>query len=211
MEKQNNENTNKRELRIKIIKRANRLFHTYGVKEVKMNDIATSLGISKRTLYELFKDKEELLYDGLRYEHSEMIKQSKDIIRNSQGTMNTILLLYTFYIKKIETISKTFFRDLEKYPKVLKENETKMRYSERKIKIWLENGIKEGIFRNDTNFDILLHILRDNVKFITQTTQFDHYTVEQLSNTFILSYLRGVATIKGQEIIEEYIKENKIV
>ena len=70
-----------------------------------------------------------------------------------------------------------------------------------------ESGIKEGIFREDTNFEVLLYILKENIEFITTTTMFDNYTIEQMSNTFILAYLRGVSTPKGQEIIEEYIKK----
>ena len=49
--------------------------------------------------------------------------------------------------------------------------------------------------------------MKENIEFITTTTMFDNYTIEQMSNTFILAYLRGVSTQKGQEIIEDYIKK----
>ena len=83
----------------------------------------------------------------------------------------------------------------------------KSRQNEHKVRAWLESGVKEGIFREDTNFEALLYILKENMEFITTTTMFDNYTIEQISNTFILAYLRGVSTPKGQEIIEEYIKK----
>jgi hypothetical protein len=75
------------------------------------------------------------------------------------------------------------------------------------VRAWLESGVKEGIFREDTNFEILLYIIKENVEFITTTTLFDDYTIEQMGNTFILAYLRGISTPKGLETIETYIRK----
>ncbi len=197
----------KNELREKIIKTANTQFHTYGIKEVRMDDIAAMLGISKRTLYKLFKNKEELLYEGIKYEHKFSLEKAKQLIRNANGTMDIILSLYILYINRIKGINKNYFRELKKYPKVVEERKKGTRQNEHKIRAWLESGIKEGIFRADTNFEVLLYIIKENLEFITTTTLFDNYTIEQMSNSFILAYLRGVSTPKGQEIIEEYIKK----
>ena len=200
----------KNEIHINIIRKANEMFHKHGIKEVKMDDIATALGISKRTLYKHFANKEELLYEGIRYGQLCMVERAKEIIRNANGTMDVILSLYTLYLKQIKDINKNYFRELEKYPKVIEENQRHSRKNEYKVRAWLECGIKEGIFREDTNFEMLLYIVTDSVKFITTTTLFDHYSIEQMSDTFILAYLRGVSTAKGQQIIEEYIKKNQI-
>lgn len=203
-------NCDKNELHTNIITTANELFYKHGIKEVKMDDIAAALGISKRTLYKHFDNKEELLYEGVRLEQARTVERAKEIIRNASGTMEVILSLYYLYINRIRTINKNYFRELEKYPKVIEENQRQSRKNEYKIRAWLESGIKEGIFREDTNFEILLYIVKDSVKFITTTTLFDNYSIEQMSDTFILAYLRGVSTAKGQQIIEEYIKKNQI-
>ena len=65
------------------------------------------------------------------------------------------------------------------------------------------------LYNVEQNFEVLLYIVKDSVKFITTTTLFDHYSIEQMSDTFILAYLRGVSTTKGQQIIEDYIKKNQ--
>lgn len=197
----------KNELREKIIETANTQFQTHGIKEVKMDDIAAALGISKRTLYQLFKDKEELLYESIRYGHKLSVDKAKQLIRSASDTMDVILSLYNMYLRQMKVINKNYFRELKKYPKVVEERVKKSRQNEHKVKAWLESGVKEGIFREDTNFEALLYILKENMEFITTTTMFDNYTIEQISNTFILAYLRGVSTPKGQEIIEEYIKK----
>ena len=207
MEKQVNENSEKRELRMRIVKQANSMFHAHGIKEVKMDDIAASLGISKRTLYELFENKEELLFEGIRLGHAESVEQAKSIIRQSNGTLEVLLSLYFFYINQVKTINKNYFRELKKYPKVVEESRKGSRKDEYKVRAWLESGVKEGIFREDTNFEILLYIIKENVEFITTTTLFDDYTIEQMGNTFILAYLRGISTPKGLETIETYIRK----
>lgn len=197
----------KNELREKIIKTASTQFRTHGIKDVRMDDIATMLGISKRTLYQLFRNKEELLYEGIKYNHKLTVEKAKQIIRNANGTMDVILSLYIQYLNQIKEVNRNFFRELKKYPKVVEEGKKRSRQNEHKVRAWLESGIKEGIFRADTNFEVLLYILKENLEFITTTTMFDNYTIEQISNSFILVYLRGVSTPKGQEIIEEYIRK----
>lgn len=194
---------------MKIIKMANAMFHAQGIKEVKMDDIATTLGISKRTLYKLFKNKEELLFEGAKQAHAEMVEKAKELIRLSHGTMEIILALYHFYLSQIKNVNKSYFRELAKYPAVVEERHKHSRKNEQKVRAWLESGVKEGIFREDTNFEVLLYILKENLTFITTTTLFDNYTIEQMSDTYILAYLRGVSTPKGQAIIEEYIKKTK--
>ena len=202
-------NCEKNDLHISIITKANELFHKHGIKEVKMDDIATALGISKRTLYKHFDNKEELLYEGIKYGQARTVEKAKEIIRNAHDTREVILSLYYLYLKQIKSVNKNYFRELEKYPKVIEENQRHSRKNEHKVRAWLESGIKEGIFREDTNFEVLLYIIKDSVKFITTTTLFDHYSIEQMSDTFILAYLRGVSTTKGQQIIEDYIKKNQ--
>ena len=197
----------KNELREKIIKTANIQFQTHGIKDVRMDDIAAMLGISKRTLYQLFKNKEELLYEGIKYSHKLSVEKAKQLIRNANGTMEVILSLYNLYLNQLKEVNRNYFRELRKYPKVMEESRKRSRQNEHKVRAWLESGIKEGIFRADTNFEVLLYILKENLEFIATTTMFDNYTIEQMSDSFILAYLRGVSTPKGQEIIEEYIKK----
>ena len=124
----------KNELREKIIETANTQFQTHGIKEVKMDDIAAALGISKRTLYQLFKDKEELLYESIRYGHKLSVDKAKQLIRNASDTMDVILSLYNLYLRQMKVINKNYFRELKKYPKVVEERVKKSRQNEHKVR-----------------------------------------------------------------------------
>ena len=73
-------------------------------------------------------------------------------------------------------------------------------------------GRKQGLFREDANFEILLYILRRDLETIftanmrDEQNELSKYTPEELGRTLILFYLRGISTTQGQEFIEEYLK-----
>ena len=73
----------KKEIYSQIIEVAHQLFIEHGIKDVKMDDIATKLSISKRTIYELFNDKEQLLREVLKFQNEKMHERGKEIIRSS--------------------------------------------------------------------------------------------------------------------------------
>ena len=72
------ENNSKKEIQENIISTALSLFIEHGIKEVKMDDIATRLSISKRTIYEIFKDKEQLLFEALKLQQERMRLKGKE-------------------------------------------------------------------------------------------------------------------------------------
>jgi hypothetical protein len=76
----------------------------------------------------------------------------------------------------------------------------------------MEMARKQGLFREDANFEILLYILQRDIEAIIAVKKMDvsnelsKYTLDELGRSLVLFYLRGISTPKGQEIIEEYIK-----
>ena len=88
--------------------------------------------------------------------------------------------------------------------------------TDQKFIAWMEVGRTQGLFREDANFEILLFILRRDLQTIftanmkDEKNELSRYTPDELGRTLILFYLRGISTIKGQEIIEEYLNKNEI-
>ena len=73
------EENNKEEIRRLIIDTALKEFKEKGIKDVKMDDIAARLSMSKRTIYELFNDKAEILYEALKIQNQKMQEKAKTI------------------------------------------------------------------------------------------------------------------------------------
>ena len=198
----------KEEVRARIIKGASALFFKEGIKVVKMDDIARHLSMSKRTIYEQFSDKEQLLIECIKFIYSEMHEIAKQEIRkSSNNTLDVILILYYIHFEMIKRANKHFFIDLMKYPNIIKQRELKEKSNNRKFKAWIEQGISEGVFRADANFDIILFILKRDLEIIVTSDEFKELSSDELGKNFILFYLRGIATVKGQEIIEKFIEE----
>lgn len=197
-----------------ILKTALEQFSKFGIKEVKMDDIASTLSISKRTIYEQFNDKEQLLLESLKLHNKIIHNEGKQIVRNASHTLEIILKLYDKYIDIISGINKKFFADLKKYPEICKSKRHSEEQNDKKFLAWIEMGRKEGLFREDANLEIFSHILRRNLETIfainmnAEENKLSKYPPSELGRTLIIFYLRGISTPKGQEIIEEYLKEN---
>lgn len=203
-------NNTKQNVREHIIAQASDLFFHRGIKDVKMDDIAHEIGISKRTVYELFADKEELLHESLKYIYKNIHRTGRQKIREtSNNTLDVLLTLYYIYFEILKKANKNFFLDLKRYPKITEYQKTKEKRNSDKFKKWIQKGVKEGLFREDANSDIILYILRRDIEYITISNEFSNYSIDELGRSFILFYLRGIATSKGQEIIENFIKKQK--
>ena len=207
----------KKEIRDIIIETAHQLFIEQGIKDVKMDDIATRLSISKRTIYELFNDKEQLLREVLNLQNDKMRENGKEIIRSSKHVLEIILKLYNLHFELLKKVNSKFFAELNKYPEICKEKQNKEKQNAKKFNAWMEMGRQQGLFREDADFDILIFILKRDlatileVKMQTGHTDLKKYTPDVLGRKLILFYLRGISTPKGQEIIEEYLKRNEII
>lgn len=202
----------KEEVRDLITEKALELFAEKGIKDVKMDDIAAELSMSKRTIYEQFADKEQLLLEALKLHNRRMRDEAKERIRKAKHVLDIVLTLYSLYFQSLKSINIKFFKELERYPNICKRNRERNNKNDKRFLAWMEMGRKQGLFREDANFEILLYILRRDLETIftanmrDEQNELSKYTPEELGRTLILFYLRGISTTQGQEIIEEYLK-----
>ena len=207
------ENT-KENVRELILRTALEQFTKRGIKDVKMDDIASILSISKRTIYELFNDKEQLLLEALKLHNEIILSEGKQIVRNASHTLEIILKLYDKYVDIISSINRKFFTDLNKYPDISKSKKHNEEQNDKKFLAWIEMGRKQGLFREDANLEIFSYILRKNLETIftvnmnAEENKLGKFSPHELGRTLIIFYLRGISTPKGQEIIETYLNEN---
>ena len=211
------EKNGKKEIHDLVVETAHLMFIEHGIKDVKMDDIAAKLSISKRTIYELFNDKEQLLREVLILQDEKMRENGKEIIRNSKHILEIILKLYNLHFELLKKVNSKFFAELNKYPEICKEKQNKEKQNTKKFTAWMEMGRQQGLFREDADFDILVFILKRDLATILEVkmqkghTELSNYTPDELGRKLILFYLRGISTPKGQEIIEEYLKRNETI
>lgn len=85
---------NRSELRNEVLQQAVKAFFSLGIRNVHMDDIAASLSISKRTLYELFQDKRQLLLEVMRFQRNEMHDYMAKIASKAENALEVIFAFY---------------------------------------------------------------------------------------------------------------------
>lgn len=195
-------------LKDKILDSAIALFHERGVKAVKMDDIANCLSISKRTLYEIYDNKEDLLFECVKtsFEHSE--KELHESVENADNVMDILLRIYRLKMNLLRKTHPSFYCELEKYPKILEYFEKQDGKRRAQQMDFIKRGIREGYFRNDVNYNLILDLFDVSNRYIISNYNSLNYSMEQLSYNLVFVFLRGFCTLRGVEILDKFLDED---
>jgi TetR/AcrR family transcriptional regulator, cholesterol catabolism regulator len=199
------------ELRDEIKKEAIGLFFRTGVKKIKMDTIARKMKISKRTIYENFKDKETLIKEAIDFSQREQNEANKKILKESGNTIEAILGLLKIGSALLSSINPIYFQDLRRlYPKIWNEkiNQSKS-HSHEVIHSLLNKGIKEGIYRKNINEELISLILIEQLYMLSDSQIFPKkFSIVELFENMILTMTRGLLTRKGLQLLESYLQNS---
>jgi AcrR family transcriptional regulator len=198
------------ELKNRIVEEASNLFFRNGVKSVTMTDIAAHISISKRTLYEIFNDKEELLEECLKKAIAQGDCEIENLVKGSHNVIETMMSIYAKLLSEMNHINKSAIYDLKKYhPKLYKKIENRQKAGVEQFIPFFEKGVEQGLIENDINFEILSWILKSQLKTLLESDFFptDKFPAEEFIRAIILNFTRGIATPKGDKIITELINK----
>lgn len=200
----------KAEQKDRILSYAIENFSRNGIRNVKMDDITSDLGISKRTLYQLFKDKENLLVECFKYSE----KRSAELYSELTESTDNILELYTKWLKmridEIRSINPQFFSDLNKYSRVQKYFRDVSAMKSKEGLKFINMGIAQGLFRNDINYNVLLRISEITAESIMRNELYLEYSYDDLFGSSSIMSVRGICTKKGYDLLDQYIESYKM-
>lgn len=195
------------ELRARIVDTAVKSFSAQGIKSVTMDDIAGSLGISKRTLYEVFPDKETLLEESILKEQESTALFAKEVLKNSANVLEVLLKLYQRSIEKFHATNKKFFEDIKKYPRayeLIKRNHN--RNLEEAVNFFKE-GVKQGIFRDDVNFAVVSLLVHEQLNLLIDSDLSTQFSFLEVYESIMFTFLRGISTKKGADELDLFIHD----
>ncbi len=199
--------TSRVELRERIILAAVELFTTNGIKSITMDEIAASLGISKRTLYEVFPDKETLLEECILKSQKDGDIFVKGVIETSGNVLEVLLRCYQWSIERFHATNKKFFEDIKKYPKAYQLMKNNRNQSSEDTVNFFKEGVKQGIFRDDVNFAIINLLVRDQLDLLMNSDICNEYSFLEVYESIMFTFLRGISTEKGARVLEDFICE----
>ena len=193
------------ELRERIIETAVEAFSAHGIKSITMDDIATSLGISKRTLYEVFSDKETLLEECILKGQKEGDEFLRNVLATSENVLEVLLKCYQRSIEQFHATNN--FEDIKKYPKAYELMTSRHNQDSEETVNFFKEGVKQGIFRDDVNFAIINLLVREQIDVLMNTDICKEYSFLEVYESIMFTFLRGISTEKGAHELEVFIRE----
>lgn len=190
-----------------VIEVATKAFHSQGIKCVTMDDIAHQLTMSKRTLYQLFSDKEELLLACIKKHQDDERQELTRISEQTENVLDLILASFAIKMHEMDRITPEFYTDIMKYPNVVAYFEKLNKERESEAVSFLNKGIEQGYFRDKVNFHIVYNVLSAAIDGAMRTQTLNQYTQRELFVNTILTFIRGCATLKGIEIIDKFVEK----
>lgn len=200
------------EQKINIITTSWTLFFQYGIKSISMNDIASKMGMSKKTLYNYFSNKNELINEACEWEIKNPLFSFKSDQIINLNAIDQYFEFFKFINEKILQKCDSLDYDLKKYyPEIwLKFKEEKIKKFKMEILYNLQKGIDEGLYRPELNIDF---ISKNLVGFYLNLgiSEYQVFSIDEVFNIDIhreltLYHLHGICTNKGIEYFKNKFK-----
>ena len=189
-----------------FLSKAADLFIENGAKTVTMNEIAKAFGISKKTLYQKYKNKEELLEEVLKYKLEEVIERLQYLDDNVENAIERMICRDEEIDKVSHSNNNILIRQLLKYyPGIFQKH--MMNFSEKFGEVFVQNiqkGRKQGLYREDFNAEMYAKIFFQLVMSYDSAPFFDTAIIEReyFMQESLMLYLNAVTNEKGKEVLK---------
>ena len=177
-----------------------------------MDEVASSLGISKRTIYENFRDKEDLLLSYLKQVCEDRKKAVQELMERFDNVVEVFLNIME--IHKTATFANIkFYEDIYRYyPNVdafLKEESHK---ANEFFVQFLKKGVEQGVIRENLNIEVEAFLVEESTSIYMRASHIDKFpfSFSELISTVMVNFIRGISTEKGIKIVDKYLEKQQI-
>lgn len=189
-----------------IIEKTEQVFMRYGIKSVTMDDLARELGHSKKTLYQFFDNKDDLVEQVMSHHVSCMQDTIQGIIDRCDNAIDEYLQINQHHYQFIREMNPSILYDIQKYyPNSWHHfNLHKNEFVKNTIRQNLKQGIEEGLYRDDLNVDVisLFYIYKMEVFADAQLLHEHGLERTECLPEIVKYHLYGIATPKGKAYLE---------
>ena len=196
------------EAKERILVKSHELFNRYGIRSVSMDDIATQLGMSKKTLYQYYADKDELVNEVFNSVLDANRAQCRECTQKGENAIHEVFLSFDMVEEMLTNMNPALLFDMQKYhPTAFKKfQEFRNSFLFRLIKTNLERGIGEELYRPEIDIDLL-----SRYRVYSVLLSFDPEVFPNAKNQLVYveqqvmeHFLFGIASAKGQKLIMKY-------
>ena len=197
--------------RERIVNECSQMLMSVGPTSMTMDDVARACGISKRTLYETFPDKRTLIGECIHHEHELKNAAMSEIFNTSSNCFDAMYRVYQRARKMYEATSVAFFNDIKRlYPDIFEKHIENEKTVINGIASVLRQAQDEGLVTTRINPEIAAYLFSQSLRALHENSNNAKYGFkdEDMFDHVFISFMRGVATIKGIEMIE-YLEQQQ--
>lgn len=197
--------------RERIVTECSQMLMSVGPTSMTMDDVARACGISKRTLYETFPDKRTLIGECIHQEHERKNAAMKEIFNTSSNCFEAMFRVYQRARKMYQETSVAFINDIKRlYPDIFEKHIENEKNVITGIALVLRQAQDEGLVIKRINPEIAAYLFSRSMRALHEDFNGAQYGFKQedMFDHVFVSFLRGVATIKGIEMIE-YLEQQQ--
>ncbi|WP_317899842.1 TetR/AcrR family transcriptional regulator [Aurantibacillus circumpalustris] len=197
----------------KILKTALGLFFKYGIKHITMDDIAKELGMSKKTIYQFYKEKDDLVNQLCNIQLLEQERHFDEMNKSAKDPIHEIMLISEMMMTMMQNINPMFFLDLQKfYPTGFQRFQSfKENCAYKNVLTNIKKGIELGVYRADLDVEFASRLRMAQIDMLMFGNYFSFERVSfAKTNTLVLDiFVFGICTIKGHKLFNNYKKINE--
>jgi AcrR family transcriptional regulator len=196
------------EIKDRILLAARELFTLRGIKSVSMDDIATHLSMSKKTLYKWFENKDQIVEGVMRHHLGQTQSECEVLLCSAGSAIAELFGMMDWMRSQFTEMHPSIFHDLQKYyPASYKLwLEHKNHYILEQITDNLRRGVQEGLYRADLDIEVLARLRLGQIEMAFNPGMFPPRTfdLQRVSLVALEHFMLGVATLKGHKLINQY-------
>lgn len=186
------------------------LFLKYGLRSTSMEDICTHLKISKKTLYQFFSNKDDVVEQVMLHRRDK--RRLKEDIENllQQNSIEALLLIRNHIISDFSSRLPANMFDIKKYHPEVYERILRLdsEFSLTTFRKLLNNGMERGYFRKDLNLDVQIYLFTKQMSFLGEPEMISsiQYPMDIIISTIMDNFIRSIATPEGLKELEKRVK-----
>jgi len=197
--------------RERIRQKATELFMRLGIRSVSMDDIAAHLGMSKKTIYQYFSDKDELVDAVMDEDIQTMQCQCDEVLQRSRDAVEEIMLTLDTVLEQFRNLNPIVLHDLQKFHHRASQklHRHKHEYLMQVIRQNLVRGQSEGLYRPEIDVEIVTRYRLESMMLAFNMDVFPpgRFNLAEVTVQIIELFLFGLATARGHELIIRYQNE----
>lgn len=192
-----------------IISESDNLFCQHGFKSVTMDDLAKHLGMSKKTIYVHFSDKNEIVNMVIENKLNSQKCIIQEGAENAENAVHEVFFAVTNMKLLLSNINPNLFYEIQKYHPQAWQYFKNFRQKNLYETIYknLMRGIKEGYYRNDIKCDILTQVRLEQIDLIfSNRSEYTNgkYGIAQVMTELTEHFLYGICSLRGHKLINKY-------